>query len=73
MRYHLDIGKRHKKFITSFIVAKNYFSFLTFTNANKKEYKGFQLGKSNLSEKLVNLIVHIVKLLKPLKTICLSA
>ena len=35
MRYYLEIGKRRKKFIISFIIAKDYFSFPAFTRTNK--------------------------------------
>ena len=45
MRYHLDIAKRRKEFIISFIIANDYFSFPAFTSANNKEYKGFQWEK----------------------------
>ena len=34
------------KFIVSFIIAKDYFSFPAFTSANNKEYKGFQWGRA---------------------------
>ena len=50
MRYHLDIGKRRKEFIISFIIAKDYFSFPAFTSANNKGYKGFQWGTQLLSK-----------------------
>ena len=48
MRYYLEKGKRRKEFIISFIIEKNYFSFLAFTSANNKEYKGFQWGKATV-------------------------
>ena len=48
MRYDLEIGKRRKKFIISFIITKDYFSFPAFTSANNKEKKGFQWGKSTV-------------------------
>ena len=34
MRYHLKVGKRHKEFIISFLIANDYFSFPAFTSAN---------------------------------------
>ena len=45
MRYHLEIGKRQKEFIISFIIAKDYFSFPAFTNVNYEENKGSQWKK----------------------------
>ena len=48
MRYHLEIGKRRNEFITSFIIAKDYFSFRAFTSVSNKEYKGFQSGKATV-------------------------
>ena len=52
MRYHLDIGKRRKEFIISFIIAKDYFSFPAVTSANNKEFlKGISMGKSNCKSK----------------------
>ena len=48
MRYDLEIGKRRKEFIVSFIIAKDYFSFPVFTSVNNKEYNGFQWGKVSL-------------------------
>ena len=48
MRYHLEIGKRRKEFIISFIIAKDYFSFPVFTSVNNKEYKGFQWEKTTI-------------------------
>ena len=48
MRYHLEIGKRRKEFIISFIIAKDYFSFPAFTSANNKEYKGKAIVKVSL-------------------------
>ena len=52
MRYHLEIGKRRKEFIISFIIAKDYFSFPAFTSANNKECKGFQWGKATVKVSL---------------------
>ena len=51
MGYHLEIGKRRKEFIISFIIAKDYFSFSSFTSANSKGYKGFQMEESNCKSK----------------------
>ena len=53
MRYHLEIGKRRKEFIISFIMAKDYFSFLAFTNVNNKEYKGFEWEKATVKVSLL--------------------
>ena len=53
MRYHLEIGKRRKEFIISFIIAKDYFSFPVFTSVNNKEYKGFQWGKATVKVNLL--------------------
>ena len=54
MRYHLEIGKRRKEFIISFIIAKDYFSFPAFTSvSNNKEYKGFQWGKATVKVSLI--------------------
>ena len=53
MRYHLEIGKRRKEFIISFIIAKDYFSFPVFTSVNNKEYKGFQSGKATVKVSLL--------------------
>ena len=41
MRYHLEIEKRRKEFIISFIIAKDYFSFPVFTSVNNKEKRDF--------------------------------
>ena len=48
MRYHLEIGKRCKESIISFIIAKDYFSFPAFTSVNNKEYKELQWGKATV-------------------------
>ena len=53
MRYHLEVGKRRKEFIISFIIAKDYFSFLVFTSVNNKKYKGFQWGKVTVKVSLL--------------------
>ena len=41
MRYDLEIGKRCKEFIISFIIAKDYFSFPVFTSVNNKDIRDF--------------------------------
>ena len=53
MRCHLEIGKRRKEFVISFIIAKDYFSFPAFTSANNKEYKRFQWGKATVKVRLL--------------------
>ena len=53
MRYHLEVGKRRKEFIISFIFAKDYFSFSAFTSANNEEYKGFQWVKVTVKVSLL--------------------
>ena len=52
MRYHVEIGKRRKEFIISFIIANDSFSFPAFTSANNKEYKGFQCEKATVKVSL---------------------
>ena len=53
MRYHVEIGKRRKEFIISFIITKNYFSFPAFPSVNNKEYKGFQWGQATVKVSLL--------------------
>ena len=53
MSYHLEIGKRRKEFIISFIIAKDYFSFPAFTSANNNKYIGFQSGKATVKVSLL--------------------
>ena len=53
MRYHLEIGKRRKEFVISFIIAKDHLSFPTFTSDSNKEYKGFQWAKATVKVSLL--------------------
>ena len=57
MRYRLEIGKRRREFIISFIIAKDYL-LSAFTSVNKKEYKGFQWGKATVKVSLLFAICH---------------
>ena len=57
MRYHLKKGKRRNEFIISFMIAKDYFTFLPLqvpiTMNIIKEYKGFQWGKATVKVSLL--------------------
>ena len=50
-----EILSRNRK--TSFIIAKDYFSFSAFTSAYCKEYKGFQWGKATVKVSLLFAVI----------------
>ena len=50
MRYHLDIRKRRKEFVISFIIAKDYFSFLLFQVPIIRNIRDFN-GEKNCKSK----------------------
>ena len=55
MRYHLEIGKRRKEFIISFIIAKDYFSFPAFTSANNITIMFILRGEDSFAARILSL------------------